>query len=100
MIAWPVRPEIASSIVMSYQSTVSEKPGIKRGWITAPIVQLLPTSGFRFSFPWLKPDTPDAGVFVHGTTLPSGRVIVVGIPASAQRAARFGFSAITVWLQG
>src|SRR6476659_8897151 len=61
-IASAPKPWIAPLILMSYQSAVSARRGMNRGWITAPTVFVVATSGFRFGLPPKSPLYCSAGL--------------------------------------
>src|SRR6478672_3249316 len=62
MIASAPKPWIAPLILMSYQSAVSARRGMNRGWITAPTVFVVAISGFRFGLPPSRPLYCSAGL--------------------------------------
>jgi hypothetical protein len=45
---------MTSFTLILYQSTLTDRPGIQRGWTTAPMVQLSEVSAFRSGFEPLR----------------------------------------------
>src|SRR5947209_19802967 len=54
-IASAPKPWIAPLILMSYQSAVSARRGMKRGWTTTPSVLVVAFSGDRLGLPPIRP---------------------------------------------